>query len=172
MRQTAGGQRMFFGGSGTDPMKEVIPMERHILEQYVDTQMEQRDLAQRRARTQEQLRRLEREQVGDTVSCGKKGKKPLEIKKVQGFPAREHEKKSIALRYYDMQLEIANKKLLSLMTQVEEYIQTIPDSRIRRIFRYRYIDGLSWTQVAHRMGRKHTADSCRMAHNNFLKKEK
>lgn len=171
MAQIAGGQQIFCGVSGTDPMKEVIPMEKHILEQYMDMQKEQKDLEQRKVRVQARIRQLEKEQVTDTVSCGKKGKKSLGIKKVQGFPAKEYEKKKIALRYYNMQLELADKKLLTLLNQVEEYIQSIPESRIRRIFRYKHLDGLTWIQVAHRMGPPHTADSCRMAHDRFLKKE-
>ena len=45
---------------------------------------------------------------------------------------------------------------------------TIP-SRMQRIVKYRYLEGMSWEQVATRMGRKATADSVRMELNNFIK---
>ena len=67
-----------------------------------------------------------------------------------------------------MQLELADEKLLQMLTQVEEYIESIEDSRIRRIMRHRYIDNLNWTQVAINMGKNHTGESCRKAHDRFL----
>jgi len=32
------------------------------------------------------------------------------------------------------------------------YIQRIPDDEVRLIFSYRYLEGLSWAQIARRMG--------------------
>lgn len=52
--------------------------------------------------------------------------------------------------------------------QVEEWMLTIP-SRMQRIIKYRYMDGLSWELVAGKMGRKATADSVRMELERFLK---
>lgn len=36
--------------------------------------------------------------------------------------------------------------------RVERYITAIPDSRLRQIFRYRFVEGFSWQQVAALMG--------------------
>lgn len=63
----------------------------------------------------------------------------------------------------------ANAQAIKL--QVEEWMNTIP-SRMQRIIQYSVFDGLSWGEVAIRMGRKATADSVRMEYNNFIKKEK
>ena len=52
--------------------------------------------------------------------------------------------------------------------QVEEWMLTIP-SRMQRIIRYRYLEGMSWGQVAIKMGRKASADSVRMELERFLK---
>ena len=52
--------------------------------------------------------------------------------------------------------------------QVEEWMLTIP-ARMQRIVRYRYLEGMSWQQVAAKMGQKATADSVRMELNLFLK---
>ena len=59
---------------------------------------------------------------------------------------------------------------LELTNEVEEYIGQIEDSRIRRMITYRFLDDLTWVQVAYRMGGKHTADSCRVAIDRFLEK--
>lgn len=54
--------------------------------------------------------------------------------------------------------------------QVEEWMQTIP-ARMQRIIRYRYFDGLTWDQVAAKMGRKAAADSIRKECERFLEKK-
>lgn len=109
--------------------------------------------------------------VADSVTCGKRGKKSLGSRRIQGFPLPEYDRKKETLRTYKLQLELADMKLLKLLNEVEDYIETIEDSRIRRIMRYRYIDDLNWVQVAHRMGKNHTAESCRKAHDRFLEEK-
>lgn len=146
-------------------------MEKHILEQYTDLQAEEKNLVQRIQSIDSQLLNMEMKgcMVADSVTCGKRGKKPLGTKKIQGFPFPEYERKKELLKTYKLQLQLADEKLLKLLNDVEKYIESIENSRIRSIMRYKYVDNLNWTQVAHRMGKKHTADGCRMAHDRFLK---
>ena len=148
-------------------------MKKHILEQYTDLQREEKDMVRRIQSVSDKLSSMERKgyMVADSVSCGKKGKRSLGIRTIKGFPYPEYERKYASLKTYKMQLQMMDDKLLQLLTDVEEYIQAIEDSRLRRIMRYRYIDDLNWVQVAHQMGGRHTADSCRMDHNRFLSKE-
>ncbi|MCL2568001.1 MAG: hypothetical protein FWE12_00985 [Oscillospiraceae bacterium] len=54
-------------------------------------------------------------------------------------------------------------------TELQAFIATIDDSQVRLIFTLRYIDGLSWHQVAWRLG-GNTSDSVRMTHNRYLAK--
>lgn len=145
-------------------------MEKHILEQYTDMQREEKDLVRRIQTVTDRIENMEKEgyMVADSVSCGKRGKKPLGTKKIQGFPYPDYDRKRELLKTYRMQLELADARLLQMLEEVEQYIASIEDSRIRRIMRYRYIDDLNWIQVAHRMGGNHTADSCRNAHDRYL----
>lgn len=145
-------------------------MEKHILEQYTDLQEEERDLNRRIQQVEDQLAKMEEKGyvVSDSVTCGKKGKKPLGTKRITGFPYPEYNKKKQALKRYRLQLQLMDDKLLEMLNDVEEYINSIKDSRIRRIIRYKYVDDMTWPQVAHQMGKKHTADSCRMAIERFL----
>ena len=53
--------------------------------------------------------------------------------------------------------------------QVEEWMNTIPQ-RMQRIIRYKVFKGMTWQQVAQRMGRDATKDSVRMEFNNFMEK--
>lgn len=145
-------------------------MEKHILEQYTDLQKEHEDLIRRIRNLEYNLEQMEQKgyQVADSVSCGKRGKKPLGTKKIQGFPHPEYAHKKERLKTYELQLKLADGKLLNLLNEIEEYIQSIKDSRMRRIMRHRYIDNLTWQQVAWQMGGNSTADSCRNAHDRFL----
>lgn len=148
-------------------------MEKHILEQYIDAQGEERDLVRRIQSVSDKLLNMEMSgyMVADSVTCGKRGKKSLGSRRIQGFPIPEYDRKKESLRTYKLQLELADMKLLKLLNQVEDYIETIEDSRIRRIMRYRYIDDLNWVQVALRMGKNHTAESCRKAHDRALEEK-
>lgn len=57
-----------------------------------------------------------------------------------------------------------------MLNEVEVFVDGIEDSRLRRIFRYRYVDNMSWLQVAIQMGGRTTAESVRKEHDRFLKK--
>ena len=72
------------------------------------------------------------------------------------------------LRYEEKLLEQQKANAEQVKLQVEEWMLTIP-SRMQRIIRYRYLEGMSWGQVAVKMGRRATADSVRMELERFLK---
>ncbi len=55
--------------------------------------------------------------------------------------------------------------------RLEWYIRGVPDAYIRRIMRFRYVDGLSWQAVAFRMGGRNTASGVRMAVFRYVEKE-
>lgn len=64
--------------------------------------------------------------------------------------------------------EAAKARAAAQLSEIEEYIAGIEDSVMRQIIRYRYIDGLSWRQVAVRVGGGNTEDSVRKAQDRFL----
>lgn len=71
----------------------------------------------------------------------------------------------------DLQDSLQSRRAQALLEikRLEQFIQSIDDSQLRQIFTLRYIDNLSWHQVAWRLG-GNTADSARMSHNRFLQK--
>lgn len=149
-------------------------IEKHILEQYTDMKAEHKDLLRRIRMLDDQIAKMEESgyTVADSVACGKKGKKAIKTVKVEGFPHPDYERKRALLRRYKAKLKLFEEDLLEKQIEVEEYIQLIEDSRIRRIMRYRYIDNLTWQQVANRMGKHFTAESCRKMHDRYLLEEK
>lgn len=72
------------------------------------------------------------------------------------------------LRHEETLLEQRKANAERIKVQVEEWMLTIP-ARMQRIIRYKYLEGLTWEQVAGKIGRKATADSVRMELKNFLK---
>ena len=104
----------------------------------------------------------------DSVSCGKKGKKSLGTVRITGFPYPYYEKKKELLEKRISNLADRQQELLELITVIEEKIEEVSDSRTRRILELRYIEGLSWVQIANKVGG--SPDSCRITSDRFLKK--
>ena len=55
------------------------------------------------------------------------------------------------------------------LNEVETFIATVEDSHIRRIISLRFVEALSWRQVAKRMGKKYSSDVVRITFERFLK---
>ncbi|MDD2429343.1 MAG: hypothetical protein PHQ85_07135 [Eubacteriales bacterium] len=54
--------------------------------------------------------------------------------------------------------------------RMEEYIRCIDDAQLRTILILRFVDGLTWNQVADRIGGNNTEDSVKKACYRYLKK--
>lgn len=104
----------------------------------------------------------------DTVSGGNGGKQHYVI---EGFPYPEYSKKKTMLMLRKAHEEELLEKIEEQITYVEQYINQIQSSSMRRMITYRYIEGYSWIKVAHSMGNHYTADGCRMAVERFLKEK-
>ena len=82
-----------------------------------------------------------------------------------GMPSAPHSNDSkierLVAEIVDLQALIAAKQLQCIheRARLERWINDIPDSQTRQIFRYRFINGLSWVQVAHSIGGGNTEDS-------------
>lgn len=143
-------------------------MDKNILVQYCDLQEEVKDLRSRICKLEDEISHLA--VVTDFVT-GTREDGTIGHIKITGYPFPEESRKQGLLRRRKAALEEKEDELLELLSDVEEYINSIDDSRIRRIFRYRYVDNMSWVQVAIQMGGKHTADSCRMAHDRYIEEK-
>lgn len=152
-------------------------MEKSILIEYYDVKEEIKDLRKRIADDRRELDRLNNLIVTDSVSCGKKGNKPLRTVKIQGRPNMYIVRKQNVLEKKLARLTQLEIDLLELQNKAEEYIESIDKSELRIMFRLYYIDDLTWVQVAHRMNQmfprkkvKYTEDSCRMRSKRFFEK--
>lgn len=152
-------------------------MERNILVEYVDMLEEIKDLRRRIQDDQKKINQLSQTIVSDSVTCGKKGKKPLRTVKIKGFPNMEINRRIGLLKKRKAKMMLLESDLLEKQIQVEEYIDGIDKSELRMMFRLYYLDNLTWYQVALRMNQvfpkrriKYTEDSCRMRNKRYFEK--
>lgn len=152
-------------------------MDKNILSEYADMKEEIKDLRRRIADDQKRIDQLRRTIVTDSVSCGKKGKKPIRTVKIKGFPQVEINRRVALMERRQAKLQMLETDLIEKQMQAEEYIQSIEKSELRIMFRLYYIDSLTWYQVALRMNQmfpkrkiKYTDDNCRKRHDRFLEK--
>lgn len=147
-------------------------MDKSILVQYCDMKEEIKDI---RARIKELDKYLDNPPiVSDTVKGTRKNGTIGPIK-ITGIPEPVYNRKLKLRKRYRQFLEKKEEELLELTCQAEEYIQTIPKSELRIMFRLYYIDGLTWVQVAHRMNSmfpnrriKYTEDNCWRRNQRFF----
>ena len=127
--------------------------DRNILEEYADMKEEIKDLRRRIDAGRRELDKLNKQVVTDSVTCGKKGKKPLRTVKIQGKPTLFIIRKQNALERSISKLERLELELLELQNQAEEYIEQIEKSELRIMFRLYFIDDLSYPKVACEMNK-------------------
>ena len=72
------------------------------------------------------------------------------------------------LRMEEKLLEERKSNAEKLKLEVEAWMNTIPN-RMQRIIRYKIFDGMTWEQVARRIGRKATGESVKKEFQRFMK---
>nr|DAV95055.1 MAG TPA: Protein of unknown function (DUF1492) [Bacteriophage sp.] len=141
---------------------------KEILVQYGDLQEEVKEVRERISQTEKQIMKIEEEgNVIDTVSGGNGG---IQHFKIEGFPYPEYSRKKSLLYARKATLANLELELLETLNQVEEFIASVDDSRMRRIITLRFIDNLSWNKVANHIGGGNTEDSVKKSFYRFMEK--
>ena len=139
---------------------------KEILIQYSDLQEEVKEVRERIEKTEKQISRLEEDgNVIDSVCGGNGG---IQHFKIEGFPYPEYSRKKTLLYARKATLASLEMELMEILNQVEEFIASVEDSRMRRIITLRFIDNLSWNKVADRIGGNNTEDSVKKAFYRFM----
>ena len=145
-------------------------MDKGILIEYADMKEEIKDLRRRIEKIQRELDKLHGQIVVDSVSCGKKVKKPLGTVKITGRPVGVIFRKEQLLNKRTRRLEELEEELLEMTIQVEEYIESIEKSELRIIFRLYFLDDLSYPKVADQMNKMFPKRRIRYTDENIKKK--
>lgn len=140
-------------------------MDKEVLIQYCEMVEEIKDIRKRIQKLDKFL--VEPHQVSDTVK-GTRRDGTIGNIKITGYPVPEYYRKTAIRDRYKALLKLKEAELLELACRAEEYIEAIPKSELRIMFRLYYIDGLPWWKVAQSMNRlfpkrrvKFTEDSCK-----------
>lgn len=143
-------------------------MEKNILKQY-DSVLKETDETNRRIQEiQNKIDRMEKDgTVTDSVSGGYGGTQHF---KIEGLPTKEYNRQKSLLLARQLRLENLKKKLKNMIEGVETYVFNMDDSECRRAATFKYIDKMSWKEVAEQMGKGYTADGCRMMVERYIKK--
>lgn len=138
---------------------------KEILIQYSDLQQECKEVREKIEKLERQIAKIEADgAVVDKVLGGLGG---LQSFKIEGFPYPEYSRKKTLLYARKATLSELEMELLETLNEVEEFIASISDSHIRRIVNLRIIDGLSWNEVARKIG-GNTEDSVKKAFYRFM----
>ena len=153
-------------------------MNKDILQQYLHTRARIKYLCTQAEKLRHKINRLMYTDygiAGDTVSRGKRGKKPLGTVRISGFPVPEYQGIVEQLKRRNKLLKAEELKLAKLACEAEGFIASISDIEMRNILSFHYIEGMGWAQVAYNMNvlygdKIYTPDGCRVKHERFLKK--
>lgn len=145
-------------------------MDKRILVQYCDVKEEIRDI---RARIKKLDKFLENPPVVSDTVRGTRRDGTIGPIKITGIPEPMYVWKEKLRERYRLLLERKEAELLELTCQAEEYIQSIPKSELRMMFRLYYIDGYHYAGVARRMNRmypnrRYTEESVRKKITRFF----
>lgn len=149
-------------------------MDKEVLIQYCEMKQEIKDI-RRRIRALDRF--LENPPVVTDSVTGSRRDLTIGQIKITGIPDPEYRRKERLRTRYRKLLEEKEAQLLELTCQAEAYIESIPKAEMRIMFRLYYLDGLTWTQVAHRMNSmfprrhvKYTEDNCWRRNKRFFEK--
>ena len=140
-------------------------MDKSILYQYIDAC----ELVKDTEREIEQIRRHMREIVTDKVKMSDYDFPFGQISyTIRGIPYDAQDQKALERQEQILEERKAAAEVIKL--QVEEWLSTVPP-RMQRIIKYKIFEGMTWGEVAVRMGRKATADGVRVEFQRFMKEK-
>lgn len=141
---------------------------KEILIQYADLQQEVKEIREKIEKLEMQIGKIEKDgAVIDKVRGGDGGWQSF---KIEGFPYPEYSRKRTLLFMRKATLSELEMELLETLNEVEIFISSIKDSHMRRIINLRIVEGLSWNNVARRIGGENTEDSVRKAFDRYMRK--
>lgn len=136
-----------------------------FLQQYTDLKAEIKDLENRIRKLEAQAEKIERDSVRGSDNLFPYTQRQFHI---QGLNVKKQKR----IRRLKKLLAERKDTCEEMKLKIEEFISNIPDSRTRRVFQYRYIDGLSWLQIARKLGKCDESYPRKIIHDKYLENPK
>ena len=154
-----------------------MELTKETLIQYCELREEIKDLRERIDKDEQRLQKIKDEGVVSDTVKGTRRDGTIGSIKVTGFPIPEYSTVKAMIKKRIAKLHILEDELQEAVNAVDDFINAIPKSDLRMIFRFYYIDDMTWARVALNMNSrfpkkriKYTEDNCRMRHNRYLEK--
>ena len=148
-----------------------------ILIQYCELREEIKDLRERIDKDELRLQKIEEEGVVSDTVTGTRADGTIGSIKITGSPIPEYSTVKAMLKKRIAKLQIMEDELHEAVNAVDDFINAIPKSDLRQMFRFYYIDDMTWRKVATNMNKRfpnrrisYTEESCRKRHDRFLEK--
>ncbi len=115
---------------------------------------------------EDKIKKLEQKNpiTSDSVQIGFMGKRK-KIGSITGIDVKQQKK----ISEYRTKLYLFKAQLVVKQAEIEDFIESIEDTDLRLIIRYRYEDGCSWIKIMHMMEYK-SESAARMKHDRFFEK--
>ena len=138
-------------------------MDKSILYQYIDAC----ELIKDTEREIERIRNRRQEVVTDKVKGSSYDFPFGQVSYIiRGIPYDAQDQKALERQEQILEERKAAAEVIKL--QVEEWLSIVPP-RMQRIIRYKVFEGMTWAQVAVRMGRKNTENGLKKEFERFMR---
>ena len=148
-------------------MKKMITKD--ILSQYTCLLKEHEQVQTSIERLEKRINKMEDE--GTVIDSVKGGYGGIQRFVIEGYPNDDIARQRGILRVRKAHLEQLDDMIQLKINEIESFMNSVSNSRIRLIIRLRYINGLQWEEVARQMGGGNTEDTCRKMLDRYLERE-
>lgn len=138
---------------------------KELLRQYNDLLVEIKDIEKKIIKLEKIECKFEKDNVTGSNPYFPYEKKNFNI---EGFNILEEEKRNMRLDRIKKILYKRKCNCENMKIEIEEFINSIPDSRTRRVFQYRYIDDLEWLPIARKIGKHDESYPRKIIHDRYL----
>lgn len=149
-------------------IERIGKMEQTIIAQYINLTKEVEEIKENIRQLEERKSLMEKGTVNDSVKGGYGGK---QLYKINSYAKADIEETEYLINKNIRILKQREKEVHETIIYIEEYINKVNDSRMRRMITFKYVKGMTWNQTAMAMGDSYTADGCRMDMKRFFEKK-
>lgn len=139
-------------------------MDKKMLDNYLSMVQEKEELDVKVRSLQRQVdKMIDEGSVKDAVKGGEGG---IQTFHIEGMPVGEISRKKSLLYMRIMSLQGLCNEIEQQTAEIEQFMSTIEDSKIRRIINYRFLENKTWNEIADVIGG--TEDSVRKKFERFF----
>lgn len=147
-------------------------MDKDILKQYKSLCIEHDTESERVKEMEKEISLMQpnENEVADTVTKGRHGKKPLGRCMIHGYNDNTPiNRKQAKLRERKAKKELHLSQIENMIIDAEEYIYSLNDSELRNLLLFSCVDRKNWKEVAESMGEGYTAEACKQMFSRFMR---